>query len=681
MTITTRTTSWPIIAGVVALLVIHFVLALSASTGKSPGFDEPAHVVAGVAYWKFNDYRLHPDNGNFPQRWAAIPLVLAGYRFPSTDQPAWWQSKLWTLGPSFLFDQGNDAQAMLLRARAMIALLSVTLGVVVFVWSRHCFGTAGGFVSLTLWAFCPVVLANAASVTSDMAAALALTLAMSAWWRMLARTTPASVALAGAATGLAMLAKMSGLLILPMASLLVVIRIAWRDAPLAGKSGTASAPVTLRVRRLFVYALAGVGAAIVSGSMIWAAFGFRHAAFASSQPGRDTLLDPWVWSDANAGGAARIASAFNTARLLPEAYLNGVAYQSWVNNQPTTAFLNGRWADRGFRLFFPEVFAIKMPLAFFAITVVAMLACLRSLGPAPSGESAPRTNIASQLAQRAFPYTPLLVLTTVYALAAMTSPRNAGVRHLMPIYPAIFILLGCVGTGGQRSHHRGSRVTRPRTRQIVTLALLTLFAAESLIAWPNYIGYFNPLVGGAANAHRVVVESSLDWGQELANLRRSLDALGSTNDRDTPIYLAYFGTGSPEYYGIRAIPLPGFGRPTPVSVPPQPLAPGVYCVSATILQSLYVSPKGPWTQASEASYQHASSLVSQFDRLAPSDRQAFAGVFEQLRFKRLCAYLRSRAPDDHVNGSILIYRLGASDLDRALRGEPAELLGQPVIQP
>ena len=72
-----------------ALLTLYYVMALSAASQKSMTFDEMAHLTGGYTYWAFNDYRLHPENGNWPQRLGALPAILGGASFPRLDQPAW----------------------------------------------------------------------------------------------------------------------------------------------------------------------------------------------------------------------------------------------------------------------------------------------------------------------------------------------------------------------------------------------------------------------------------------------------------------------------------------------------------------------------------------------------------------------------------------------------------------
>ena len=69
-----------------------------------------------------------------------------------------------------------------------------------------------------------------------------------------------------------------------------------------------------------------------------------------------------------------------------------------------------------------------------------------------------------------------------------------------------------------------------------------------MAAYPHYLSYFNELAGGAENGHRVLLDSNLDWGQDLKGLKRWMDANGVER-----IKLLYFGYVDPEYYGIAAV--------------------------------------------------------------------------------------------------------------------------------
>jgi len=70
--------------------------------------------------------------------------------------------------------------------------------------------------------------------------------------------------------------------------------------------------------------------------------------------------------------------------------------------------------------------------------------------------------------------------------------------------------------------------------------------------YPHYFAFFNELVGGPKNGHRVLLDSNLDWGQDLRGLKRWMDHNGVKK-----IHFLYFGKADPQYYGIDAFYLPG----------------------------------------------------------------------------------------------------------------------------
>jgi hypothetical protein len=206
-------------------------------------------------------------------------------------------------------------------------------------------------------------------------------------------------------------------------------------------------------------------------------------------------------------------------------------------------------------------------------------------------------------------------------------------------------------------------------------------AFESISIGPHYLAYFNALDGGPRQAYRHLVDSSLDWGQDLPGLKHWLDREGLQRLDHPPVFLAYFGTARPEYYHIDAKPLPGFfDRWSPHL--PEPLSGGVYCISATMLQGVYLTASGAWSDKYEEQYQATIDNLRVFEgtRTSASARAALLRqtgqdfwwkafhAFEQLRFARLAAQLRQREPDAQVGYSILIYRLTEADVSRALFG-------------
>jgi 4-amino-4-deoxy-L-arabinose transferase-like glycosyltransferase len=648
----------PVVHGVLValLLAAYWSMAISAAARKSPAFDELAHLTAGYSYWVTGDYRLHAENGLLPQKWAALPLVFADERFPALDQPAWRQSNVWALGYQFFYLAGNDLESMLALGRAMIALLGVVLGAVVYAWSRSLFGRRGGLISLTLYAFSPALLAHGALVTSDMSLTLFLFASVWAIWALTHRIDLFNLLAASAAVTAALLSKVSGLAVIPIAVTLVALRT--RFGPGVAISFGAEKRAERLWPRLLAMVVSLAAAAAVVSAIIWAVYGFRYSAFADQPAGQDRFYEDWgeLRSDPTATGA--VVRWLRDRRALPEAYLYGLAFISKVSpGRP--AFLNGEVRRGGWWTFFPYAAAVKTPLPLFGLLLLGALAASIGLR---------RRDLCAEALPSLYQTIPLWVLVGVYGGLAVESRLNFGHRYVLPIYPAMLVLAGAAS----------SWLTRRRAAAgAAVLALLALYVGDSLHIRPDYLAYLNPLAGGPAQGWRHLVDSSLDWGQDLPALKLWLDR----NAGIQAVYLSYFGTGRPDRYGIRAKRLPSYIDDRTERRPYSPTA-GVYCVSATMLQSLFSPAFGRWRPSYERIYRQLRAEVENADgdaidappgTSASSFAERFA-LFDQFRFARLCAFLRRRGPDDEVGYSILIYRLTAQEIHEALDAPPAELV-------
>ncbi len=770
----------PVAAG---LLLLGFWVGMLASLrSKSPTYDEPTHAVAGYSYWRFNDYRLDPENGNLPQRVIGLPLFLGKYTFPDTNSERWRDGDEWEVPYQCFFTLGNNAERMTQWGRAASGLIAVALGFLVWRWSRHLFGPVGGMLSLVLYVFDPSILANGALMTSDTAAALFFLAAIWTCWRMLQRITWTRLLISSAAIAGLCLSKMSAPLIVPI-ELLLMLAVIVDSRPmrfaLFGERDLDSRSAKMAA----ICGTAFVEAAITL-VLIWGFYGFRYSAFAPSMPNeftdptwecvlekptpREILdrlhldeneqkhlqaiftresgdLNSWTRESLAALKIAkrealtaqqatevdsalsehsehlvpRVLDLLREYRALPEAYIYGAAV-TWWDSHGHAAFLNGHFSPTGSRLFFPYTFAVKTPIAMFALMLLAIGAAL--------DKSRRSTTPAQTRWQRAYDYLPLWALLAAYWTAAISSHINIGHRHILPVYPPIFVLCGVAAYWIDRATESRSAIAgklkQPTAAAWAVMLLIVLLVAETLYRFPNYIAYFNGIVR-PATAYRHLVDSSLDWGQDLP----SLACYSAANCSRERCYLSYFGSASPEYYGIRAGPLytvdpvrtltipahsaeqlltqffhdaPDYdpdvvfrtneGDQVVATVVKKPallrLQPGTYFISATMLQPVTKVAReafGPWNAQSEQQYQKGRALIAPLlsediatrqAALAKYHSETWGGVirdYDYVRFYRLAAFLRHREPNDNVNYSILVFRLNDQDLSQALDGPPPEL--------
>src|SRR4030095_6142341 len=116
--------------------------------------------------------------------------ILGGASFPWLDQPAWTGSNVYVLGDKFLYFSGSDADTLVGRGRAVMALVAVALGALVYAWAGRLVSPAGAWVSLVLFVFSPTLLAHGPLVTSDVTAALFFTAATGALWAVVQQGKP-----------------------------------------------------------------------------------------------------------------------------------------------------------------------------------------------------------------------------------------------------------------------------------------------------------------------------------------------------------------------------------------------------------------------------------------------------------------------------------------------------------
>ncbi len=635
------------------LVLLHGWWAYSATREMSATYDEPLHVTAGVSYWRYDDYRLQPENGNLPQRIAALGVLARGDSAPRVAglEDAWRTSDAPRLVDAYFYDAGRDPQAILAGARRAALVWTLLAAVLVFGWARHLWGDAGGLFALLLYSVSTTTLAHGALATSDMSAAVTFTAAIAAWWSFLERPSPRGLLLSAAVTSLAFLAKFSAVL-LPIAFVATLAwRHAWYGAPLRVDGSSRRPP-----QALGLYAVATLVHVAAVWLAVWMAFGWRYSPIGDDMPAMAQYYRLWSFTLPPDGLLRAVLDRAREWQLLPEAYIHGFSYvQAAAQNRG--AFLNGEFRSTGWWWFFPYAFVVKSSLAELAVWG-------STLALAATGWW--RLRVGGQQAEwraRLRPLLPLLVWIAVYVAVSVTSRLNIGHRHLLPIYPALFVLAGALV---------GSQATR--RRQLAAAGLALLAVGESLQARPFYLASFNALAGGSANGWRHLIDSSLDWGQEAPRTAAWLRANAAP---DEPVFYSLFGLRRAARYGIV-----GTEIAPEYSLGPRPWAAwtsGLYVISATQLQDVYSPAAGPWSAARERDYQWLAARMraqledgSRAPLIDPADAWGEnLQTLERLQFARLVNYLRLRTPDAVIGHSVFVHRLSAADVAALTGGTEA----------
>ncbi len=426
------------------LLAVCATLALGAASGDSPTIDEPGHLVAGLAVWHEGDFRMAPDHPPLARLWAALPVFLGSHAWQTLGSPGWSDGDWWRFG-RWLFER-NDPEALLWPARAMMVGLLVATCLATWWVARSLFGPAAGALALLLAAFDPGFLAHGHYVTTDMPMTLATLACLGTFARLLAEIRLGRLVAAAAALVALSLAKLAWVLVLPALGAMALGAWLRSEAPLLARPGRAPVPLHGRARRAeWLAALAGL-LALALWAGLWAAYGCRYAALtgpdadhATMYPGSvfggprpedmeeawELLLRDPQTARPREGLLPALVRVARRHRLLPEAYVYGLAYLD-RKSQQRTAYLSGEIYAGGRVEYFPLTLAWKTPLPSLVLAGMGLAAV--ALGRARS-------------------QAPLLALglgtfTVVYAVVTLGADLNIGQRHLLPLYPAVFVAAG-----------------------------------------------------------------------------------------------------------------------------------------------------------------------------------------------------------------------------------------------
>ncbi|HOK03964.1 MAG TPA: hypothetical protein P5105_01485 [Victivallales bacterium] len=630
------------------LILLHIILSSLAIFAKSPTFDESVHLTGGYTYWKLNDFRINPENGNFPQRLAAIPLLFDKSIILPLESTYWQNVQEWFFSFFFLFKSGNNPDNLFIPAKFMMLFLSTTLCLSVFYVSSRIFNSSFALISLFFCVFSPTVLAHSNLITSDISASLFFLLSVYFIWENLKNINIANTLLSSLSLSLLFLSKMSAPIIIPFYLICIFIRLI-SDKPLicefrkkifiqkslSKKILTLSSIVLIQL--FFVY------------FSIWAAFSFRYS---QVPPGSKSSAAAEIQFDDLIKGKKDFIDKsmllIDKLKLLPRAYTHGYLYVKKHLNK-RISFMNGEKSNSGFLLFFPYAFMIKTPLPLILLLLLSTLYALKKSIP--------------------YDFVPFAIFAILFIIFALSSGINIGHRHLLPLYPIFFIF--CPYFAYKKSVF---------WKKAFLVASSLFFAFDTLIIMPDYLAYFNQIAGGPKNAYKKLVDSSLDWGQDLKELKNLSDFIAEEKN----FYLSYFGTASINSYGLQKfISLPGYFTQENFYI--HNFKPGVYCISATMLyllyyQDIFATLKFPPEILFNDSFEKLKPFID--DMLVEAERGNLKIFLEKygedfclrrykaydlIRFAKLCEYLKQKKPDYYAGYSILVYKLNENDINNAMK--------------
>jgi hypothetical protein len=576
-----------------ALLLAFAVICWTAWLGKCAVFDEPLHFMGAWVQTHEGDFRCNPED---PPLWKFY--VMAG---TSRSDLAVRHDELWPMmleqipAPAVHFSRevlyqtpGNEADKLLRAARARMLALGVALGAGIAWWAWRLAGRLAAIVATAAFCFDPNFIAHSLLVKNDVAITLVFVTLLAFIWLVGQRGTIFRLAASVILVGVALTTKFSGVLAFPMLGIALVCRVII-PSPWTVLRWTFSTRRSRVVPALVLF----LASTVFGYFSIWACYGFRFgpshnpseifdltsrrsAPLVSAAKNEmllkqnpvprgasDAQVQQWV-NQWHPSLTVRMVRTCNKYHILPQAWLYGFLY-TYASSLARWGFLCGDIRLNGWWYYFPLAMLFKTPLATLIGIVCAILVWIKVLR---------RPN---QPRDWWFAST-ILAGPILYAIVAMRSHLNIGLRHIFPVYPFLFIFLGVMAAKAWQRWPRG-------TTRLVALIFVGLLA-ETFAAYPNYIPFFNVAVGGSHGGLALLSDSNIDWGQDLPAV-----AQWQTDHPDRQLWLSQFALPDPRYYGIHFIEMPGAMFYQPDQIAPSGL-PSVYAISAVSLQGTYVTTDG-----------------------------------------------------------------------------------------
>jgi hypothetical protein len=488
------------------ILCVHAALLAISIKRNFVTVDEYAHVPAGLSHWQTGSYILYRVNPPLARMLAVIPLLLAKPKTDYgliTDRPGFRLD--WAVGRQFMIQNAPRYFSLICYARFFGIIWSIIGAMTIFVWARQLYGPVAGLLGLIMWCFSPNILAYAPLVVPDIPATVCGLLACYWFWRYLMKPNWSVAFIAGMFLGIAQLTKFTMLILYLLFPVLLGIWLAFQ--PRVG-------PVRVIERMLQLLAIGIVSIMMINmgysfdgsfrrlGNYLFISKTLAGTVHPSSDPVGNRFRDSWL-------GILPVP--------LPSQYVQGIDQQKADFEAGLFSYLRGHWRQRGWYHYYLYALAIKVPLGIWVLVIWNLILAFFSR----YGTWFIRDDCMLWLP----------VLAILIFVSSQTG-FNHHVRYVFPIIPFVIISTCRLAVFFQPSWSKAA---------LLVSACLSWAVGSSLWYFPHSLSYFNELVGGPDKGHNHLVNSNIDWGQDLLELKDWLQK----HPEARPLGLAYFNLVDP----------------------------------------------------------------------------------------------------------------------------------------
>jgi len=505
---------------VILLLLLFFLQTVISSWNETLTFDAPCTIGVSYRLLKTGDYitRFMIEHPLGTWYFIGLPILFIDENYQG-DVLA---ESCSDAGLDIIYSSANPKFSMML-IKLPIILLFVLMGFFIFRWAKEIYGVESGLLSLFLFSFSPTMIGHVRLLTTDAVFTVFAFLTIYYFWKFMKITNIKNFILWTSFSSLAFIAKVSSIVILPSLFFLVLLIVYRNKLKVKGflyvkgfKKKWKNDTLNLSLYFLFWFLIILV---VIPASYLFKSLSMSEILLepqkVSYPEGLKELTEGYIDPSTVDYVLEEVRTPWNTYifTMVVSGFLRGRYGQD--------AFLAGKYSFQGWWYYFIVVFLIKTTLPIIILLFLRFFQFVYN--------------------KKRFDDYFLLIPLFFFFVTFLFSNINVGIRHILHIYPLIFVFVGGV-----------MLLSKNKYFKMVLLLLLIWHLVSSLLIFPFHVAYFNEIVG-PGNGYKYLVDGNLDWGQDLGRLGTYLEE----NDI-SHVNLAYFGKVDPSYYGINYTLLPPF---------------------------------------------------------------------------------------------------------------------------
>ncbi len=537
------------------VLFIFLFFSVLGAKNESAIMDELAHIPAGYSYVYKGQMSLNQEHPPLVKSLAGFFLLPTKINFP--ENSPYWKNKVnaqWDFGYEFLYNSNNNPDKIIFIARIAPIILSVLFLLFVFYSTKKLFGRKTAFLALLFLAFSPTIIAHSKYVATDIAAAFGFFSAVLAFLLFLKNPNFKFTILASFVLGSALLTKFSTFFLIPFFLVLAVFWILFNK----------------NIDKINIIKKTGVIFLLSFVLVVWPFYYlniYNYKKGPESYEKKQEILQAKTCKEIEnkypksqfkdtacilknnpfKKASSLVINTSDNPVLRPfSQYFLGLLMNLQRSMQGSKTYFFQKVYEGSNPWYFPFLYAVKETLAFHILTLISIVWFFKNKK---------KQIFSKEFIKNNFIGLSFFIFILAYLSLSIKSNLNIGIRHLLPIYPFVTVLVA-VGIKNWLFKTPDflfsfDAVTfkkififwKNQLLKIIAFFILILWhIISSISSYPNFLPYTNELIKDK-NIHKYVSDSNVDWGQSLKYLAKYTE-----KNNIKKITVHYFGGGSPKYY-------------------------------------------------------------------------------------------------------------------------------------